>query len=100
MGDDLDRPFVLVVANADLSPEARLALDGPYDPGDPSSWVRAADYAQTPVDSLPVHTLRTLPALAVYFPPDAIPSGGLVGTETTCVRRNDPGPAGSGGTAR
>jgi hypothetical protein len=92
--DDPDLAFVIVVANPSLSTGARLAIDGPYDPQDPNSWIGVGEYAATPLASLERYTLRTLPSLEVAFPPDAIATGGLVGTETTCVRRNDPGPAG------
>lgn len=92
--DDPDLEFVVVVANPDLSPAARLSIDGPYDPGDAGSWIPVGTYADIPLQELERHTLGTLPALEVHFAADAILSGGLVGTETTCVRRNDAGPQG------
>jgi hypothetical protein len=94
LGDVPDLEFVIVVVNPDLSPGARLVLDGAYDPQDPSSWVGVGEYADTPLQQLERHTLRTLPSLGLYFAGDAIQTGGLAGTEPTCVSRNDVGPGG------
>jgi hypothetical protein len=92
--EDPDLEFVVIAANPDLSPGARLALDALYDASDPGSFVEVGAYAATPIAALPRYTLRSLPALGVWFAPDAIASGELVGSETACVRNNTPGPNG------
>lgn len=86
--------LVLLVINPALSPEARLVLEGTYDPADPASYVPITAYGDTPVQDLPTFSINEIEALQVWFPPDAIPDGGLVGSGTACVRNNVLGPQG------
>ena len=94
---DVDQPFKILVANADLSPGARVVVNGSYDPTDPTSWVDATTYDDTAVADLPIYSLSgvtgttQLTAFEVGFHELAIPTGGLINTETGCVRSNDAG---------
>jgi hypothetical protein len=92
--EDPQLELVLVVINPDLSPDARLVLEGAYDPADPATWTPIGEYGDTPVQDLPTFTIGELDLLQVWFPTNAIPQGGLVGSETACVRNNTLGPQG------
>lgn len=92
--------FKLLVVNADLSPGGRLSVNTAYDARDRSSWTRVARYDDTALASLPVYSLggvagtTQLTDLQLSFHQLAIPLGGLLNTNTGCVRDNDPGAAG------
>ena len=94
---DVDQPFKLIVANADLSAGARLVLNGAYHPLDYTSWEKATSYDDTALADLPVYSLSgvsgttQLSSAGVYFDLFAIPKGDLHNTETGCVKANDPG---------
>jgi hypothetical protein len=88
-----DQPFVLIVGNPDLSPGGWLTF--------PTGSVRVTDQAATPIDQLTTWSLSgaagttRLDSLALTFDRNAIPDGGLIGTETECVRSNEPGVGGT-----
>ncbi len=97
---DPSQRFKLIIANADLSPGARLSINGAYDATDPTSWTDATTYDDTALADLTVYSLggasgsTPLTALELGFHRLAIPSGDLHPTLTGCVRDNDPGAAG------
>jgi hypothetical protein len=89
--------FIIIVANSQLSPGGVLEING--------SNVSVTDY-QTQVDNLlaqgklpQVYELagpitsgdQILSSLKVAFAKDVIQAGGLIPTDTPCVRANDPG---------
>jgi hypothetical protein len=92
--------FKLIVVNADLSDGGRLTINGTYDALDRSSWVAVDDYDDTVLADLKVFSLdgsgstTQLTALRLSFHELGILTGGLINTETGCVRDNDPGAAG------
>lgn len=87
--------FVLIIANADLSPGGVLSVNGvSLTVGDYQKKVAAfmgGNSAALPVFSLDGSSGQKLSALKIGFAPDALMNGGLIGTLTSCVVGNDPG---------
>ncbi len=87
--------FILVIANAQLSPKGVLSINGvSQSVGDYQSRVR--DFISGNRSALTVYSLNgskgeMLSDLRIGFSADAILTGGLLGTETGCVVRNEPG---------
>lgn len=87
--------FILVIANAQLSPKGVLSINGvAQSVGDYQTRVR--DFISGNRNALTVYSLNgskgeMLTDLRIGFSADAILNGGLIGTETGCVVRNDPG---------
>ena len=93
-----DARFVLIVANAQLSPGGVLSING--------QSISVTDYQAQVARfiggdgaALPVYTLsgasdRKLSGLRIGFAPDTLTKGGLIATETSCVVKNDPGKKG------
>lgn len=85
--------FYVIIGNAQLSPMVALEING--------AALDVVSYQQTVIDfqngvpSLLPYTLAgggvRLDSLRLVFDPDAILNGGLVATETGCVRTNDRG---------
>jgi hypothetical protein len=94
---DRSQAFKLIVANADLSPAGRIVINHIYDNTNPATWVDVDVYDNTPLSRLPVYSLdgsrgtTQLNELTLAFHSLSIPAGGLINTETRCVRHNDPG---------
>ncbi len=86
---DASQRFKILILNADMSREAQLIVNG--DPWQATAW------DDMTLDELPTYSLDgqagtiQLNALELGFPLDAIRHGGLMPTETGCVKRNDPG---------
>jgi hypothetical protein len=97
---EVDQPFKLLIVNADLSTGGRLTVNGTYDGRARTSWEAVDDYDDTALADLPVYSLdgsgstTLLSSLQLSFHELSIPAGGLLNTETGCVRDNDPGAAG------
>ena len=94
---DQSQAFKLIVANADLSPAGRLVINQTYDQSNPATWVDVDVYDDNPISNLPIYSLdghqgtTQLTHLTLAFHSLSIPAGGLINTETRCVRDNDPG---------
>jgi hypothetical protein len=94
---DPSQAFKLIVSNADLSTSGRLVINSAYDQTNPNTWTNVDLYDNTSVDQLPIYSLDgsngtiQLTQLAIAFHSLSIPSGGLINTETRCVRHNTPG---------
>lgn len=90
--------FVLVIANAQLSPGGVVEINGQrLSVGDYQKKVD--QYLAGQSSALTVFTLdgsagTKLSSLKIGFSPDALMNNGLIGTETGCVVRNDPGKMG------
>jgi hypothetical protein len=89
-----DQRFKIIVANAELSPGARITING--------QTFLATDWQNRSLsDDLPIFSLsgaagtQKLTALAVAFDPKKSISTQLIPTETSLVRSNAPGPRGS-----
>lgn len=81
----LDKPFVVTVVNADLSPGAFLVING--------ERINVADYDDIPFNELPIFSLDgsvgvMLSTLEMDFDPEAIANCQLHPTNTRDVRRN------------
>jgi hypothetical protein len=89
--------FILIVSNAELSPGGVLEINGAKVGVLDYQKVIRSDFEAAHVPQ--VYTLGTpqtsgdlqLKSLSVNFAVDVIPKGGLIPTQTGCVRRNDPG---------
>ena len=87
--------FVLVIANAQLSPKALLSINGvtisvqSYQ--EKVKRFMAGDASALVAYSLDGSSNSKLSSLRIGFSPDALVSGGLIGTETSCVVKNQPG---------
>jgi hypothetical protein len=83
----------VIVGNAQLSPMVTLEINGTaFDVG--SYQQKVIDF-KNGASSLETYSLAgggsRLTSLRLVFDPGAIVNGGLVATETACVRENDPG---------
>ena len=94
---DASQPFKIIVANADLSPAGRVVINTTYDEDDPTSWTDVDTYDDTALADLTVYSLdgsgstTKLEQFGLAFHHLALASGGVINTETKCVRDNDPG---------
>ena len=94
---DVDTKFKLIIANADLSISGRLAINSTYDLQNSGTYTSVTEYDDISVGNLPVYSLaggngaQKLESLGLYFPPNAIKSGGLLPTNTGDVKGNKPG---------
>ena len=91
-------PFVLVVANAQLSPGGVISINGQSTPV-VDYQRRVSEFIAGNQAALQIFTLdgsagQKLNSLRIGFGVDAIKLGRLVGTETGCVVRNDLGKLG------
>ncbi len=98
---DPNQKFILIIANASLSPGGVLEING-SNTGVVTYESAVADHIAG-TSSLPVYKLGTLSAtdvatgvqqltsLKISFDVNAILTGGLIGTNTGCVRSNQPG---------
>jgi hypothetical protein len=97
---DVDTPFVLIVANPDLSPRVRISINTTYDETDATTYASVGGYSHVPVADLVPYSLSGAPgttqltSLQLHVYPTAIAVDGLQPTVTGCVRENDPGPDG------
>ena len=91
------KKFKLIVANADLSPGAKIVINSDYVRGDASTYVQASEYDDTAPADLPVYSFNgaagTVPLskFSVNFDSDAIELGGIIPTNTGDVKKNTPG---------
>jgi hypothetical protein len=89
--------FKLIVANADLSPAARVVINSPFVEGGVDSFVNAKTYSNIPIESLPVFSLDGVPGttaltgLQVHYDYLVASEGGIIPTDATSVRKNEPG---------
>ncbi len=89
--------FKIIVANANLSPGARIVINNAYNPSSPATYTVATDYDNTSISSLPVYSLNGLPgtttlsSFGVYIDPATSGSGGLIQGNTGHVKNNTPG---------
>lgn len=84
--------FYIVVANAQLSPDARLEINGV--PWDVAAWqqkVIAFREGTGTLDSFTLAGANPLGSLRMVMDANAILTGGLVPTQTGCVRQNKVG---------
>ncbi len=94
---DSSQAFKIIVANADLSPAGRLVVNGTYDASDASTWTDVDTYDDTALSGLTVYSLggvagtTQLTSFGLGFHHLALLSGGVLNTETGCVRDNEPG---------
>ncbi|MFT5412309.1 MAG: prepilin-type N-terminal cleavage/methylation domain-containing protein [Verrucomicrobiales bacterium] len=88
------RKFKLIVANADLSPGAKIVINSNYDSRNPLTYIPVKSYDDTPLADLPVYSFKgiagTVPLtrLSLSFDNDAIKIGGVIPTNTGDVRNN------------
>ena len=90
--------FVLIIANANLSPGGVLSING-QSQSVVEYQKKVAAFIGGNTAALNVFTLdgssgQKLSDLKIGFTPDALTNGGLIGTVTTCVVGNDPGAKG------
>ncbi|MFV1993821.1 MAG: type II secretion system protein, partial [Verrucomicrobiales bacterium] len=89
-----DTKFKVIVANADLSPGGRLALNTSYVGGDYTTFASVTSYDDTPVAALPVYSLSgidgttPLSQLGIFFDPYTIANAGLLPTNTGDLKAN------------
>ncbi len=81
--------FTLVIKNAELSQGGILSLNGQK-----QSVLNFQNAASQQIYTLSGVSDTKLSDLKIGFSPDAILNGGLIGTETGCVVKNDPGKLG------
>lgn len=90
--------FVLLIANAQLSPKGVLSINGQeqsvVDYQNKVAQFIAGNTAALPVFTLNGATDTKLTGLKIGFSLDSILNGGLIGTETKCVVANDFGKLG------
>lgn len=86
--------FKIIVANADLSPGARLVINKNYDENDPSTYVLVTQYDDIPIANLPVYSLSgvagttKLDKLEMHYLTTAIQNRQVIPTNTGDVRGN------------
>lgn len=90
-----DTRFVLIISNAQLSPGGVLSLNGQAQ-GVLDYQRKVADFMAGNGSALPVFTLsgiagQKLQDLKIGFPMNVLANGGLIGTDTSCVVKNNPG---------
>ncbi|MEQ1877490.1 MAG: hypothetical protein ABL958_12660 [Bdellovibrionia bacterium] len=85
--------FIIIVANAQLSPGAIIEINGTSYPV-VDYQKKVEDFRSGAASALTVFTLNSansLTSLKLKFKADALKSGGLIPTQTGCVVKNDPG---------
>jgi hypothetical protein len=84
--------FVIIVANAQLSPGAILEINGTdYTVVDYQKKVEDFRNGAQTLTAFSLISANPLSSLKMKFKADALKSGGLIPTQTGCVVKNDPG---------
>lgn len=87
--------FIIIVANAQLSPGAILEINGTkYPVVDYQKLVENFRTGTAPLTEFTLAGSNPLASLKMKFKADALSSGGLIPTQTGCVVKNDSGATG------
>jgi len=92
--------FKIIVANAGLSPAAKVVINKTFNPADATSYMSASTYDDLALAGLPIYSTNgitgttKLTQLLVYYDIAGVESGGALGSTTGFVKGNKPGKLG------